>query len=135
MLRNSGSALDCVGTSLSLRRHDPDQVRRVTALRSRLSVPAPAVSQPPSGTPLGTPLMLSLLRDPSRESAPAFADSAPFSSPPSFLPRRPFAASALKRQTPRTRRAAEAFQKQNTPSRRGCVGATRTGKTRKFLPP
>ena len=111
MLRSSGSALDCVGTSLSLRRHDPDQVRRVTALRRGRSVPRPAVSQPPIGAPLGTPLMLSLLSGPSRDSAPAFGDSVPFSSPPVFLPLRPFASSALRFSTQRARRTAEDFQK------------------------
>jgi len=44
------------GNGPSLRRHNPDQVRRVSAAPARLGEGL-AVSQLPSGAPLGTPLM------------------------------------------------------------------------------
>jgi hypothetical protein len=45
------------GTSLSLRRHDPDQVQRVTAVSGQNKRLELAVSQLLIGAPLGTGLM------------------------------------------------------------------------------
>ncbi len=60
MLRSSGSALVWLGTSLSLRRHDPDQVRRVTALRRFLVGGAGGVSAPYRDSPGNAPIVVPL---------------------------------------------------------------------------
>src|SRR5216684_5055626 len=52
---------------LSLRRHDPDQVRRVSAPRSAVGFRiGPAASQPLAGAPLGRSDYLQSARQPSR---------------------------------------------------------------------